>query len=176
MSVLGLNNPQQGTSTEGAATAVAVEKARYQMVIKGSSSWFVWLAGLSLLNSIFHLSGIRFQFIFGLGIAQLVDMLARRLGGASFVLDLIINGFLAAVFLLFFNFARRGQKWAFIVGMSLYALDGLLMLGIGALLAAGFHALALFFMFGGIGAINKLRELEEAAPTPPAQLGMFPRG
>ena len=178
MSVLGLNNPPERTSSEASVAALAVEKARYQVALKGSSSWFEWLAGLSLLNSIFHLSGVRFQFIFGLGVAQLVDILARRIGGASFILDLIINGFLAGVFLLFFNFARKGKKWAFIAGMSLYALDGLLMLLLGALLAAGFHAFALFFMFCGIGAISKLRELEQTAPSPappPVQLGMFPR-
>lgn len=81
-----------------------------------------------MVNSVLHLSGVRFQFTFGLGIAQLVDALARRAGGASFALDILINGFLVGVFIVFFNFARQGRNWAFRAGMILYALDGLLML------------------------------------------------
>jgi fructose-specific phosphotransferase system IIC component len=98
-----------------------------------------------------------------LGIAQLVGALARRVGGASFALDVIINGFLVGVFVVFFNFARQGKKWAFRAGMILYALDGLLMLLLRAYLGVAFHAFALFWMNGGVVAISKLRELERAS-------------
>ena len=119
---LGLNNPPAQISPEVAATATLMEKLRVEQVLKGSAGWFLWVAGLSAVNSILHLSGVKFQFIFGLGIAQLVDALAHRAGGASIILDLIINGFLAGAFIIFFNFARKGQKWAFRVGMAFYAL------------------------------------------------------
>jgi len=114
-----------------------------------------------MLNSVLNLSGVHFQFIFGLGITQLVDLLASRAGSAGFVLDLVINGFVAAVFVVFWNFARKGHKWAFMVGMSLYALDGLLMLLFKALLAVAFHAVALFSMYGGARALSQLKDLEE---------------
>lgn len=72
-----------------------------------------------MVNSVLHLAGVRFQFTFGLGIAQPVDALARRAGGASLVLDIMINGFLVGVSIVFFNFARQGRNWAFRAAMIL---------------------------------------------------------
>ena len=42
-----------------------------------------------------------------------------------------INSMIAGVFVLFWNFARKGAKWAFYAGMSLYLLDGLILLAVG---------------------------------------------
>jgi hypothetical protein len=158
---LGLNNTASEVSASVTASSVIEQKLRLQMAVKGGAGWFLWVAGLSLINSILYFSGIRFQFIFGLGVAQFVSVLARRGGGAGFILALIINGFVAAVFVLFWHFARKSNKWAFWTGMGLYAVDGLLMLPFGAFLAVAFHAFALFWMFGGLAAISKLQELEE---------------
>jgi hypothetical protein len=158
---LGLNDPP--STSVISPQNVTEQKIRWQMALKGSSGWFLWVGGLSLVNSVLYLSGVRFQFIFGLGMAQLVDVLARRFGGATYVLDIIINGFLIGVFVVFWNFARTGKKWAFRAGMGLYALDGLLMLSLRAFLGVGFHIFALFFMNGGLVAISKLQELEPTA-------------
>jgi hypothetical protein len=114
-----------GTAAAPSQTNLVEQKLRAENVVKGGASWFLWLAGLSMVNSILSLSGSGFRFIFGLGIAQVVDALAHQAGNTGFVLDLVINGFVAAVFVLFWNFARKGQNWAFIVGMILYLLDGL---------------------------------------------------
>jgi len=162
---LGLNTPPPpGNSPEPSLTALIEQKLRSQAVLKGSSGWFLWVAGLSIINSVLNLSGVRFQFIFGLGITQVVDALAHRAGSAGFVLDLVINGCVAGVFVLFWNFARKGLRWAFIVGMALYALDGLLLLLFKELLGVGFHGFALFSMYGGLSAIAKLKVLEQAMP------------
>jgi hypothetical protein len=166
---LDLNNPPEPILPEVSERALIEQKVRWEHALKGAAAWFLWVAGLSLINSVLHLSGLRFQFIFGLGIAQLVDALARHAGGASLLLDIIINGFLVAVFVVFFNFARQGKKWAFRAGMILYLLDGLLMLFFKAYLGVAFHAFALFWMNGGIVAISKLRELEETSPPSDAQ-------
>jgi len=161
---LDLKNPPEPVPREVSQRAEIEQRVRWQHALKGAAAWFLWVAGLSLVNSVFYLSGVRFQFILGLGIAQLVDALARHAGRASFVLDIIINGFLLGVFVLFFNFARQGRKWAFRAGMILYALDGLLMLFFKAYLGVAFHAFALFCMNGGVVAISKLKELEQASP------------
>jgi hypothetical protein len=70
------------------------------------------IAGLSVVNSILAMSGAAVRFIFGLGLSQIVDSLAHQAGSAGYVLNLIINGIVAGVFVLFWNFARKGQKWA----------------------------------------------------------------
>src|SRR5437867_9205811 len=77
-------------------------------------------------------------------------------------IDLIINGFVAGVLLLFWNFARKGEKWAFIVGMALYAVDGLILLSLKDVLGTAFHAYALYRMYRGIAVIPVLQRIEQA--------------
>ena len=61
---------------------------------------------------------------------------------------------IAGVFAIFGYFGGQGQKWAFLVGMILYALDaGLCVLG-GIILSAAFHGWALFRMYNGFKAID----------------------
>jgi hypothetical protein len=162
---LDLNNPPEPVAPGVLQRENIEQQVRWQHALKAAAAWFLWVAGLSMVNSLLHLSGVRFQFIFGLGIAQLVDALARRLGGASLLLDIIINGSLAGVFVVFFYFGRQRKKWAFRSGMILYALDGLLMLLFKEFLGVAFHAFALFSMNGGLVAISKLQELEQPTST-----------
>jgi hypothetical protein len=83
-----------------------------RQTVNAGASWFIWVAGLSMVNSV---SGGGFRFIFGLGATQIVDALAHRAGQSGVVLDLIINGLVAGLFVLFWHFARNGQKWAFLI-------------------------------------------------------------
>lgn len=154
---LDLKNPP---TPEALQRTVIEQQLRLQHNVKAAAGWFLWVAGLSMVNSVLHLSGVRFQFIFGLGIAQLVDVLARRIGGASFLLDIIINGFLVGVFVTFFHFGRQGKKWAFQSGMILYAVDGLLMLLLKAFVGFAFHLFALGAMYAGVVAISRLEEVK----------------
>lgn len=149
-------------SSQGSLTNLLEQKLRNENIVKGGASWFLWVACLSLVNSVLSLSGAGFRFIFGLGIAQVVDELAHQAGNTGFVLDLVINGFVAAALLLFWNFARKGQKWAFLIGMTLYALDGLLLLSFKDILGVAFHAYALFRMYQGLVRVETLRTLEQA--------------
>jgi hypothetical protein len=91
-----------------------------------------------------------------------VKALAHQAGSSGVVLDLIINGFVAGVLLLFWNFARKGEKWAFIVGMALYAVDGLILLSLKDVLGTAFHAYALYRMYRGIAVIPVLQRIEQA--------------
>jgi len=106
------------------------------------------------------MSGAGIRFIFGLGIAQFVDALAHQAGQSGFALDLIINGFVAAVFLLFWNFARKGEQWAFVIGMGLYAVDALVMLTFHDILAVAFHGYALYRIYRGMNGIRVLKHFE----------------
>ena len=131
-------------------------------VINGAK-WFYWIAGLSMVNSLVVVFGGNFHFVVGLGITSVVDELAKRAGSAGTVLDLVINGFVAGVFVLFGMFALKRQKWAFYTGMALYLLDGLLLLIGQDILGVAFHAYALFCIYRGLAAVN---ELQKAANTP----------
>jgi len=153
---LGVSNP---TANQ---TALIAQKLRVEQALKGSSSWFVIIAALSLVNSVLFMTGAKLHFIFGLGFTQIVDAVAHNAGGAGVVLDLIINGVIAAVFVLFWNFARKGEKWAWLAGMGLYVLDGLILLLFKDFLSVAFHGWALYRMSSGLKMLPVMERLNRS--------------
>jgi hypothetical protein len=165
---VGLNNP-----TQSSLTNLVEQKLRAERVVKAGASWFLMVGVLSLINSALSMSGSGIRFIFGLGIAQFVDALARQAGQSGFALSLIINGCAAGVFVLFWNFARKGEQWAFLIGMGLYAVDALVMLMSQDLLAVAFHGYALYRIYRGLNGIRVLKHFE--AQLQPAGTPIQPR-
>lgn len=151
---VGLNNPTPSL------TNLVEQKVRAERVVRAGASWFLTVGILSLINSVLAVSGSGVRFIFGLGIAQFVDALARQAGQAGFALSLIINGGVAAVFALFWNFARKGEQWAFFIGMGLYVVDALVMLMFQDYLAVAFHGYALYRIYRGLNGIKALKHFE----------------
>lgn len=136
------------------------KKIKLENNFKSGANWFYWIAGLSLINSIIVMMGGEWSFIVGLGATQIIDALGKMMGEngkfISFGIDIIIMG----VFVLFGFLCNKKYKWAFVIGMVLYALDGLLFLLIPDILSIGFHILVLFFIFSGLKASKELSELE----------------
>jgi hypothetical protein len=130
--------------------------------VKSGANWFFWIAGLSIFNTIIFRLGIELTFLIGLAGTVFVEgvgiAVADELPGSAtlvMVLALFAEILVAGIFVLFGVLARKGLRWAFIVGMVLYALDGVLWLVLGVYLPAGFHLLALWFIFGGLRALGK---------------------
>jgi hypothetical protein len=163
----------QGVGPAPSVADLNVQKLRAEQLVKSGASWFLWIAGLSIVNSIVGLAGGGVHFIVGLGITQFVDALAHQVGSSGLVLDIIINGFVVGVFVLFWKFAGKGQTWAFIVGMVLYALDGLLLLMFKDIFSVAFHAYALFRIYTGMKILPVLHQLETAMA--PADAPIVPR-
>src|SRR5215813_13819988 len=154
--------PGVGVSAQGSVASLVEQKLRTERVVRIGAGWFVTVAVLSLVNLLLSMSGAGIRFIFGLRIAEFVDALAHQAGQSGFALDLIINGFVAAAFVLFWRFARQGAQWAFIVGMAIYALDAVLVLYFKDILAAAFHAYALYRMYTGMSGIPALQNAQQA--------------
>jgi hypothetical protein len=148
-----------GTTGVNPSTASVEQKLRAEQIVKNGASWFLAIAGLSILNSVLAMSGTGFHFIFGLGITEIVDVIGRQGGTTGSALSLVVNLFIAGVFYMFWHFARRGEKWAFLVGMALYAVDGLILVPFRDYWSVGFHAYALFRIFGGMQGLPVLEEL-----------------
>jgi len=132
--------------------------------VKKGASWFIWIAILSIINSIvIHLNG-SLNFIIGLGMTQIVDALSIFQEPGGFNLDkttgLSIDVLITGVFLLFGYHARQKKAWAFIIGMILYALDGLIFLPVKDFLGFGFHVFALVMIFKGFQAMRVLNKIE----------------
>ncbi|MGO9404931.1 MAG: hypothetical protein ACLPVW_15825 [Terriglobales bacterium] len=159
-------DPGYSLSPSDTSQPVAAEqKLRVLQALRGGASWFAMIAGLSVVNSILAMSGASVRFIFGLGLSQIVDALAHQAGSAGYILDLIINGIVAGVFVLFWNFARKGQKWAWYLGMAVYVVDGVLLLLFKDYLAIAFHAYALYRMSSGLKLLPILERLDRESAT-----------
>ena len=154
------NFPELGVRDSTGPAPVAVSSAADPVLekqLKGGGSWFYWIAGLSLVNSVIALSGSGTRFILGLGITQIFDELAQGMGsGAGLAVAVVLDLLAAAVFVLFGVFANKRHTWSFVVGMALYALDGLIYLIGQEWLGVGFHAFALFCLFRGFKACRAL--------------------
>ena len=146
------------------------EKLRLENRFKNGAGWFFWIAGLSLVNSIVLLVGGTWNFLIGLGITQVIDGIASEIAAGAgsdgeivikliaFAADLLIAG----IFVTFGVLARKGYKWSFVVGMILYTLDGAIFLLVPDFLSIGFHLFALFGLYGGLQAYNKLMEMDQS--------------
>ena len=129
--------------------------------------WFFWIAGFSVINSLLGLMNASINFVIGLGMTELFDEFGGHSGaagkGVALGLDLLAAGF----YVLYGLFARKGARWAFVVGMIFYALDGLLLLVAKDWLSVAFHAYALFRIFQGFQAAGLLATLRaQQAGTP----------
>jgi hypothetical protein len=125
--------------------------------MKSAASWFYWIAGLSIINSIAAASGGSWRFIVGLGLTQLIDAFGNNMGGSGTIVALVLDFLVAGLFILFGVFAHKAQPWAFLTGMALFALDGLIFLLEPDWIGVGFHVLVLFFLFRGFQACRVLR-------------------
>jgi hypothetical protein len=147
----------------------AEQKMKLQAAAESGARWFMWIGGLSIVNTILTLTKTSLIFFLGLGITQVLDVLpgvlARR-GAISNVtllqvLLLILNVGIACGFIALGLFARNRRRWAFMVGMILYALDGLIFIWAKDWLGLGFHGFALFMIYGGYQAGRKLQAAEQ---------------
>jgi hypothetical protein len=155
-------SPAPTVSSSANQNALIAQKLRVEQALKGSSSWFVIIAALSLVNSVLFMTGARIHFIFGLGFTQIIDALAHNAGGAGVALDLVINGVIAAVFVLFWSFARKGEKWAWLAGMGLYVVDALILLAFKDILSVAFHGWALYRMYSGLKLLPVFEKINQS--------------
>jgi len=147
------------------ANLVKAGDAEAESAFHTGANWFYWIAALSIVNSIVILVGSEWGFVLGLAITQVFDSIALAATAetesqgisigvrvAVFCLDLVV----ALVFVLFGWLTNRRHGWAFIVGMIIYAMDGLIFLLVQDWLGLGFHGFALFCIFGGYSSLRKL--------------------
>jgi len=158
-------------SAPSSRIAGPINLAAHARMVSGAK-WFYWIAGLSIVNSMVALFGGELHFVVGLGITTVVDVLAKQAGAAGNVLDIVINGFVAGIFVLFGVFAQKAQKWAFVVGMGLYVLDALLLLLVKDIFSVAFHAYALFCIYRGMSAVG---QISQPAPLPGMSAPIQPR-
>jgi hypothetical protein len=138
------------------------EKEKIEDKIKSGANWFFWIGGLSFINSMLFIGNGKWNFIVGLGITQLVDVvgleLVKAIGNAGYIVAGILSMTAAGIFVFFGIFARKKCNWAFIAGMMVYAFDGLVFLLVQDFLGVWFHIFVLFLIAGAFKANKMLGE------------------
>jgi hypothetical protein len=149
--------PQTAKATARRATATPEE-------VKSSASWFYWIAGLSLVNTLSIFGGLGFQFIFCLGITRIFhNKVAFHLGSGARPVAILFDLFAAGMFVVFGVFANKGYAWAFLVGLLAFALDGILLLvfqswtGMFTWLNVAFHAFVVYVLVQGFRTCRRLQ-------------------
>ena len=98
--------------------------------------------------------------------------MSTEFGGAPQVIALVLDIFVTALFVLFGVLAGKKILSAYMIGMIVFALDGLVSLLFQDLIGVLAHAVVLFFMARGYMAGRELmaleREIAQAPPPAPA--------
>ena len=151
------------TDTNAPVDSAVAKRYAIEQRVKSGANWFYWIAGLSILNTTILVAGKDIYFPVGLGITLVITTIASEVGAAAQVLGLGMNLLAAGMFVFLGVMARKRLPWAFIVGLVLYGLDGLLLLLAQDLIGLAFHALAFASILGGLKAANRLNR-ERAVP------------
>lgn len=151
-----------GLNEEVANAPLEQDRTELEQRMKSGANWFYWIAGLSLVNSVIFALGSTVSFLGGLGFTLVMDVFVDAIieGGAPPAMRfvaIIVNFVLFAIFAFFGYYAGKGLKAAFMAGIALYLLDGMLVLLFGDFLMAAFHAFALFFIVRGFMACRELQ-------------------
>ncbi|AGK96980.1 hypothetical protein [Clostridium pasteurianum] len=148
-------------------TETIEDKVKRELVtsrnIKNGASWFYWIAGLSIINTIVVFFDGNLNFVVGLGLIQLVDnyayIFSNYFGMTAIICGIVINLIIAGIFIYFGIMANKCKKWSFIIGMILYGLDAIIFIIFQDFFGIIFHLFALIFIFNGFKTLNKANEL-----------------
>ena len=123
-----------------------------------AADWFFWLAILSVINSLIVYYYQVPNTPIALGITQWVDGTTSGFNSKMTTTALVVNILIAAALAGFGVLARRGSDIAFVLGIFLYVIDAVLIIGVRDFFGFGVHLLALFFLVKGLLASRHIRE------------------
>jgi len=122
------------------------------------ADWFFWIAILSVINSLVVYFYQTPNTPVALGLTQWLDGTNAGINSAMTPGWLTTNILIAAVLAMFGLLARRGNDLAFVVGIFLYIVDAMLIIGMKDFFGFGVHLIGLFFLCKGLLASRHIRE------------------
>lgn len=153
-----------GVSGSAAAPSAASDpRVPVILRMRRGAGWFLTIAILSGVNSLLQFFDAKIRFIFGLGITQVIDAIARKSGQSGNVVMIVVDGLFIVMLILCSRWAKAGSQGAFLAGMIAYALDGVLLLYFNVWLDAAVHAYALWMIWQGFSAARELAQMQQAA-------------
>jgi len=143
------------------------------------SGWFNTIAILSLINTIIVFAKWNFMFPVGLGTSSLaaaifnyvpddpdISIKIMRIIGFFF---LLMSFVIIGLFFLFRVKAKKGKKWAYITGITIYTLDALICLWMEDWVSAGFHAWGLLSIWNSFSALRQISKMNLSVNTQPME-------
>jgi hypothetical protein len=158
MSGLGLSSPR---SLDPLPTATVAAQAQITAALHKGANWLFLIGGLSVVNTVSLISGSQWLFLGGLGVTELAAAIAMQFGTRGQLIGLFVNLWATAFFVFLGVYARKGQKWAFITGMALYAADALVVLLLQQWIMLLFHAFVFFRLYQGFSSSSELHAFDK---------------
>ena len=168
MSGLGLSSPGPANPLPSVNAAAQAETTA---ALHKGANWLFLIGGLSVVNTVSLISGSTWIFLGGLGVTELAAVIAMRLGTTGQIVGLLINLWATAFFVVLGVFARKGQKWPFIIGMALYAADALVVLLLQQWIMILFHGFVFFRLYQGFSSCNELHAFDKHSPSTGMAIG-----
>lgn len=139
-------------------TPTAVDTA-----VQSAARWFWWIAGLSLVNTVLFYTGSTVNFVLGLGMTTLANLLFVDQVPLALALSTLTIGF----YVLVGWQAVQGRLWAFYIGLVVYAADALIYMRVDDWMSVAFHGVAIFYIARGVVRARELGRASLAAPASP---------
>jgi hypothetical protein len=168
MSGLGLSSPR---SLDPLPTASAAAQAETTAALHKGANWLFLIGGVSVVNTVSLISGSQWLFLGGLGITEFAAAIAMQFGTKGQLIGLFVNLWATAFFVCLGFFARKGQKWAFITGMALYAADALVVLFLQQWIMLLFHGFVFFRLYQGFSSCSALHAFDKRSPATGMPIG-----
>jgi hypothetical protein len=131
--------------------------------MRRGAGWFLTIGLLSGVNAVLQIFDAKIRFIFGLGITQVVDAVAHKMGQGGTIVMIVVDGLFILMLILCSRWAKTGSQGAFLGGMIAYALDGVLLVVFSMWLDAAVHAYALWMIWQGYSASREFAQMQQAA-------------
>jgi len=160
--------PSLGSESPQGANVRALLLARMHR----GATWFFTIAALSGISTLLQAFDAKLHFIFGLGITDVVNQIARGRGQNGGLAMILVDGLFVVLLVLCGVWARNRSQAAFMCGMIAYTLDGALLLLFGAWIEGLVHAYALWRLWDGYSACSELVKLDQSAQPGLSQVNL----
>lgn len=143
------------------------EEVEYEEQRNKGASWFYWIVGLTIINTIIMQSGMDWSFSLGATVTLFANVIAQTVDTSSArMLALLFDVLVIAFYAMCGVMGSRGATWAFVLGLIAFTIDSLFALIGFQIIGILIHGYALFCIFNGMMAcMNLNRVLREKAMT-----------
>lgn len=146
-------------------TAQVNEQDKQEKIISNASSWFLWIAVLSMINITLIAFGQKISFLIGLGVNYAILGVFNGIGevsGSNFMIYGYIATYLfSALYIWIWNKSKKKNQRVYLAGLIIYGIDTLVFVLSKEWFSVAFHLFALWMLYAGYATLLKYRKAEK---------------